>query len=44
MVAPVHGEWLRDNPAGARLGILCGEGRLLPMRHWAEILPALVRS
>lgn len=42
MVPPVHGEWLRDHLPGARLLSYPGEGHLVPMRHWEQIVAALV--
>lgn len=38
---PAHGEWLRDNIAGAKLTMRPGEGHFGFMEHTAEILAAL---
>lgn len=41
MVPPAHGEWLRDHLPDARLVLYSGEGHLVPMLHWAEMLETL---
>ncbi|SFE87025.1 alpha/beta fold hydrolase [Blastococcus tunisiensis] len=41
MVPPADGEWLRDHLPDARLVTYAGEGHLVPMRHWAEIVGSL---
>lgn len=43
MVDRVNGEWLRQRLAHADLTVFAGEGHLLPLRHWDEMLRALIR-
>ncbi len=42
MVPVVNGTWFAENLPDARLVVYPGEGHLVPMRHWPEILTALV--
>ncbi len=44
MVSPAHGEWLARELPDARLVRCAGEGHLVPLRHWDEILTALSRD
>jgi pimeloyl-ACP methyl ester carboxylesterase len=41
MAPPQHGEWLAAHLPNAALEVFPGEGHLLPMRHWEEILRTL---
>lgn len=41
MAPPANGQWLADHLPDADLVIYRGEGHLVPMRHWEEILRAL---
>lgn len=41
MAPAEHGEWLAQQLPDAHLTILPGEGHLVPLRHWDEILTAL---
>ncbi|MQW76505.1 alpha/beta fold hydrolase [Nocardioides sp. dk4132] len=43
MVAPAHGEWLAEHLPHAELVRYPGEGHLLPLRHWEQMLGVLVR-
>ena len=38
---PAHGRWFADHLPEARLTVFPGEGHLLPLTHWAEMLQAL---
>lgn len=39
-----HGEWFERHLPSAALTIYPGEGHLLPLRHWRELLSSLVRD
>jgi pimeloyl-ACP methyl ester carboxylesterase len=41
MAPPVNGQWLRDHLPDATLTVYTGEGHLVPMRHWPQILQTL---
>jgi pimeloyl-ACP methyl ester carboxylesterase len=41
LAPPANGQWLRDHLADADLVIYSGEGHLVAMRHWQQILHAL---
>ena len=41
MASPAHGQWLADHLPHARMTVVAGEGHLVPMRHWGQILRAL---
>ncbi|NPC95427.1 alpha/beta fold hydrolase [Nocardioides sp. zg-DK7169] len=43
MAPPANGEWLAAHLPDAELVLLEGEGHLVPLRHWAEMLHALTR-
>jgi len=42
MIPLGHGEWLGRHLHDAELTVYGGEGHLIPMRHWSEMLRALV--
>ncbi len=42
MIPLAHGEWLRYHLHEAELTVYGGEGHLIPMRHWREMLRKLV--
>jgi pimeloyl-ACP methyl ester carboxylesterase len=41
MVPTAHGQWLADHLPDAHLVVASGEGHLVPMRHWSEIVTRL---
>lgn len=41
LAQPASGQWLNDHLADAELVVYSGEGHLVTMRHWPEILRAL---
>ncbi|MBC9731947.1 alpha/beta fold hydrolase [Nocardioides marmotae] len=43
MAPPVNGEWLRHHLPDASLVVYPGEGHLVPLRHWEEIVGTLTR-
>ncbi|MGK2875719.1 MAG: alpha/beta fold hydrolase [Nocardioides sp.] len=43
MAPPVNGDWLRHHLPDARLVVYPGEGHLVPLRHWEEIVGTLTR-
>jgi len=42
MTPPADGEWLAQHLPNAELVLYDGEGHLLPLRHWKEMLQAVV--
>ena len=42
MTPPANGEWLAKQLPNAELVLYDGEGHLLPLRHWKEMLRAMV--
>lgn len=44
MVSPANGRWLSDQLPEATLAVYEGEGHLVPMRHWPDILRTLARK
>lgn len=42
MAPPVHGQWLSEQLPKATLAVYSGEGHLVPMRHWPQILQTFI--